>query len=362
MLTLSINYSIIKVGGDSLLGEYWTPTTLLSQKDINGEIPEIYMVEGNRTAGKTYGMKKVTYRRAIKHNSQFVILMRFAYELSDCASAFFKDLADIDYPGFEMTSKCRCKGLYHELYVNDKHMGYALAISTSDALRKISPLFHDVNAIFMDEFQSEQDKYVSREVEKLQSIHTTIARGKGKQRRYLPIYMASNAVSEINPYYYEMGITGKLDDKTKILKGDGWVLERTFNENASKLLLESGVSRAFKNNQYSQFAANNVSLNDTKAFISKIDGNKSYRHTILYSGEKFGVWESEYGYLYVSHNVNESYPVKLSFTTKDHDINYIMLDKQDLLINKWRLFFKRGLFRFQDLRCRNVIMDIIAYR
>lgn len=354
---------IIIIGGDNLSSSnYWLPTKLLSQKDINGLTPEIYMVEGNRTAGKTYGMKKVTYRRTIRDNAKMVMLMRYAYELSDCANVFFKDLADVDYPGMIMTSKSKCKGLYHELYVNDVHVGFALALSTSDALRKLSPLFHDVNSIFMDEFQSEQDKYVPREVEKLQSIHTTIARGKGAQRRYVPIFMASNAVSEINPYFYELGITGKLDAKTKIMKGDGWVLERTFNENASKLLLESGVSRAFKNNQYVQFAANNVALNDTNAFIEKLDGEKYYRYTILFNAEKYGVWESEHGWIYICHNVNETYPIRLSFTTKDHDINYLMLDKHDLIISKWRLFFKKGLFRFQDMKCRNVLMEIIAYR
>ena len=57
-----------------------------------------------------------------------------------------------------------------------------------------------------------------------------MARGQGEQNRYLPVYMLSNPVSIINTYYVELGISSRLTDETRFLRGDGFVLEqgRTF--------------------------------------------------------------------------------------------------------------------------------------
>lgn len=40
------------------MGQYYRLDRLLSKKDINGNTPEIYIVAGNRTAGKTFAIKE----------------------------------------------------------------------------------------------------------------------------------------------------------------------------------------------------------------------------------------------------------------------------------------------------------------
>lgn len=54
-----------------------------------------------------------------------------------------------------------------------------------------------------DEFQSENNDYCPNEVQKFISVHTSVARGQGKQLRYVPVYMLSNPVTLLNPYYIE---------------------------------------------------------------------------------------------------------------------------------------------------------------
>ena len=54
--------------------------------------------------------------------------------------------------------------------------------------------------MIFDEFQSETNKYCADEIKKFLSIHTSVARGKGEQRRYVPVYMLSNQVSLILDY------------------------------------------------------------------------------------------------------------------------------------------------------------------
>ena len=68
----------------------------------------------------------------------------------------------------------------------------------------------DVDVILFDEFQSESDNYCPNEVEKFISIHTSIARGQGKMTRYVPVFMISNPVSLINPYYSALHISHRL--------------------------------------------------------------------------------------------------------------------------------------------------------
>ena len=95
--------------------------------------------------------------------------------------------------------------------------------------------------MIFDEFQSETNHYCDNETKKFISIHTSIARGQGEQVRYVPVYMLSNPVSIINPYYVEMGISGRLKDDTKFLRGDGFVLEQGYIESASIEQKNSGI-------------------------------------------------------------------------------------------------------------------------
>lgn len=99
--------------------------------------------------------------------------------------------------------------------------------------------------LLFDEFQSENNRYCSNELTKFISLRTSIARGKGEQTRYLPVIMLSNPVSLLNPYYVSFGISDRLQENTKFLRGNGFVLEQNFNESASQAFLSSSFNQAF---------------------------------------------------------------------------------------------------------------------
>src|SRR5699024_8157369 len=111
-------------------------------------------------------------------------------------------------------SKRRASGIYHELFIDGKPCGYAVSINSSDQLKRYSHLFSDTMRMIFDEFQSETNHYCDNEIVKFISIHTSVARGGGKQVRYVPVYMIANPVSIINPYYIEMGISSRLKTDT----------------------------------------------------------------------------------------------------------------------------------------------------
>lgn len=344
------------------MGQFYDGTKLLSMKDINGETPEIFMVTSNRSGGKTTWFNRYAGKRFIEHGEKFMVLYRFNLELDDCADKIWKEVGPLFFPGTHMSSKRRASGVYHELFLDDKPCGYAVALNNADAIKKNSHYFSDVKRIIFDEFQSETNHYCSDEVTKFISVHVSVARGGGKQSRYLPVFMCANPVTILNPYYVALGITGRLDDKTKFLKGDGFVLEQGYVEGASKAQSESAFNRAFAKDDYVTYSAQAVYLNDNKAFIEKPDGIGTYIATLRFKGRDYALRQfNDSGVIYCDDRPDTSFKMKLSVTTDDHRVNYVMLKSNAFFIDSMRYFFDHGCFRFKDLRCKEAVLTALSY-
>lgn len=344
------------------MGKYYDGTKLLSMLDINGNKPEIYMCTTNRTGGKTTYFGRLCVNRFLDKGEKFGLLYRYNYELDDIVEKFYKDLGSLFFPNYTMTSKRRAKGTFQELFLNDKSCGYALSLNNADQIKKYSHLFSDIQRMIFDEFQSETNHYCDNETKKFISIHTSIARGQGEQVRYVPVYMLSNPVSIINPYYVEMGVSGRLKDDTKFLRGDGFVLEQGYIESASIEQKNSGFNRAFSKNSYTAYSSECVYLNDNKAFVEKPIGKSKYLCTLRYKGSDFALREyAESGLIYCDDKADSSFLTKISVTTDDHNINYVMLKRNDFFLSNLRYFFEHGCFRFKDMRCKEAVLSALSY-
>nr|DAT33517.1 MAG TPA: Terminase [Caudoviricetes sp.]DAT70801.1 MAG TPA: Terminase [Caudoviricetes sp.]DAW63600.1 MAG TPA: Terminase [Caudoviricetes sp.]DAX01857.1 MAG TPA: Terminase [Caudoviricetes sp.] len=344
------------------MGNYYDGTKLLSLTDINGNRPEIYMCTTNRTGGKTTYFGRLVVNRFLDKREKFGLLYRYNYELDDCAEKFFKDIGELFFNGYTMTSKKRAKGIYHELYLNGEPCGYAVSINSADQVKKNSHFFSDVKRLIFDEFQSESNTYCPNEIKKFISVHTSMARGQGEQNRYLPVYMLSNPVSIINPYYVELGISSRLTDETRFLRGDGFVLEQGFVESAADAQKSSGFNKAFARNSYVAYSSESVYLNDNKAFVDRPQGVGRYMATLKYNGQTYGIREfAEAGVIYCDDRADETFPLKITVTTDDHELNYVMLKRNDLFLFNLRYYFERGCFRFKDLRCKEAVLKSLSY-
>lgn len=344
------------------MGNYYDGTKLLSLTDINGNRPEIYMCTTNRTGGKTTYFGRLVVNRFLDKREKFGLLYRYNYELDDCADKFFKDIGELFFNGYTMTSKKRAKGIYHELYLNGESCGYAVSINSADQIKKNSHFFSDVKRLIFDEFQSESNTYCPNEIKKFISVHTSMARGQGEQNRYLPVYMLSNPVSIINPYYVELGISSRLTDETRFLRGDGFVLEQGFVESAADAQKSSGFNKAFARNSYVAYSSESVYLNDNKAFVDRPQGVGRYMATLKYNGQTYGIREfAEAGVIYCDDRADETFPLKITVTTDDHELNYVMLKRNDLFLFNLRYYFERGCFRFKDLRCKEAVLKSLSY-
>lgn len=331
-------------------------------KDINGNVPEIYMCTSNRTGGKTTYFGRLVINKFLKYSKKFGLIYRFNYELDDIADKFYKDIGSLFFKGYDMETKRRASGLFHELFLNGTSCGYAFALNGADMLKKYSHLFSDIDNMIFDEFQSETNHYCPDEIKKFISLHTSIARGQGKQVRYVPVYMISNPVSIINPYYVVMGISNRLNEDTKFLRGDGFVLEQGYNETASIAQKESGFNRAFSDNEYTAYSAEAVYLNDSKAFVERPSGVSRYICTLRYRGVDYGVKEySELGIMYCDDKPDRTFRTRITITTEDHNINYVMLKRNSLFLSTLRNLFELGCFRFKDLRCKEAVLTALSY-
>ena len=342
--------------------EFYDGTKLLSMKDINGNTPEIYMCTSNRSAGKTTYFSRYCVKKFLEGKGKFGLIYRFNYELDDCADKFFKDIGSLFFKGMVMESKRRASGIFHELFLDGKSCGYAVSLNSCDQLKKYSHLFSDIERIIFDEFQSENNHYCSEEVRKFISLHTTIARGQGQHVRYVPVYMLSNPVSIINPYYVEMHISERLRDDTKFLRGNGFVLEQGFVKSASDSILSSGFNSAFGDNKYVSYSAECIYLNDSQAFIDNPSGYSRYIGTLKYGGKDYGIREyPELGIIYCDDRADSTFKFKITVTTDDHSVNYVMLKNNDLFLSNLRYFFEKGCFRFKDLKCKEVLLKALSY-
>ena len=350
--------------------KYYDGTKLLSLKDINGNKPEIYICTTNRTGGKTTYFGRLCVNRFLDKGEKFCLLYRFNYELDNVADKFFKDISNLFFKEYVMFSERRANGIFHELKIHKisekredaQSCGYAISLNSADQIKKYSHLFSDVSRMIFDEFQSETNHYCTNEIKKLLSVHTSIARGNGEQIRYVPVYMLSNPVSIINPYYVELGISARLKADTKFLRGDGFVLEQGFLESAADAQKTSGFNKAFARNQYIAYSAECIYLNDNQAFIERPTGNSRYLCTLRFDSVDYGIREfQENGIVYCDDRPDKSYKYKISVTTEDHDVNYVMLKRNEFFLDSLRYYFEHGAFRFKDLRCKEAVLSALSY-
>lgn len=355
------------------MSKYYDGQTLLSMTDINGNKPEIYICTSNRTAGKTTYFNKYAINQFLKYGRKFGLIYRFNYELDDIADKFFKDIQGLFFSGYSMKSEKQAKGIYHNLLLeypdsteeqlHIEQCGYAITLNSADQLKKYSHLFSDCDLLIFDEFQSETNHYCSNEVKKFQSIHTTIARGQGEQSRRVPVIMISNPVSIINPYYTAFGVSNRLLPNTKFLRGTGWVLEQGHNESAENAIKQSAFMSAFKNDAYAKYASEGRYLNDYNAFIKKMPESGNYLVTLKYQGRQYSLKEyTGEGIVYCSDSVDSSFPFRIAIDLNDHEINYILLQRNDMLISRLREYFEHGCIRFKNQLCKDAFLALVSYK
>lgn len=332
---------------EAINNAFYVANKILSLKDINGVAPEVYMVCGNRTAGKTFYFKQWFVRRWFRFGERFVVLVRFIDDIAGCADGFWADIGPIRWPDHTMTQKPLLHGKAAELLIDRRRCGYVIALNDPERIKRNSAQFADAQRGFLDEFMSETGKYVPNELVKFNSIRISIARGgaKGTHARRFPVYMCSNNVTIFNPYFDYFNVGVRLQSRTKFLRGDGWVLEQTFNEAAAAAIKDNFHSMSEKELAY---ATENKYLLDDNQFVGDVPGNKTCFAGIRKNNRIFGVWQCYDGRILISRKFDPAVRVVIATQNEDHTTGTCLLGPNSTIIKYLRKAYDRGLVVFDN--------------
>lgn len=340
--------------------QYYDSEKLLSIKDLDGLEPAIYMITSNRCAGKTthFLLKAIETFKNTKRKT--ALIYRHQYELSSACSIFQSALKIYDSMQHELITVSHAKGLFYEFLLDGESFAFSLSLSNVDALKKYSPLFSEVDICIFDEFQKEDGIYLKNEVQKLQSLLISVARGGGAQSRPIKMFLLGNNVSMLNPYFVYFDINRRFKPDTKFIRGHGWIAEFNFNESASKAIKENALFRAF-DSDYMKTSAYNKKLFKEDEFLENCVGKTKYLFTIKHDGKLWGVREElSTGRTFINEKPDNNCKTTIVFTSGEHGSNTIMVNKNSFTIKKLKESYELGLLRFSSLNAKNVVYDILA--
>lgn len=339
----------------------------IERRDLDGNIPFIVICTGNRGAGKTFSVKIEAIKDSIKHNQKFCIIYRNQADM-DGVGKIFTDIENDPtqrWKHFKNWSVKKTMRQCYDIYMDGKHVGYTVCLNLAGKVKDISSRLSDVRWNVFDEFQLEDGKYLPDEVGKLESLCRSIARGGGKRvRPECRLLMCSNFESILNPYYVLWGIDKRLKPDTKLLRGHGWVLEVVSNSDAKKEADESALGRCFAGTSYSASANENKFLHDCMNFVDKdIKGTRKPLCNLVHHGETYGIWVITYRgekVYYVNRKYDPNFPLKFCYSMFDHTEDINMISGQYKMFKYLLDFFNAGKMKFEDLRCKNVFLDIFG--
>ena len=103
-------------------------------------------------------------------------------------------------------------------------------------------------------------------------------------------------------------------------------------------------------------------MNDSLSFIEKPKGENKYLATIKIKNCLYSIREyEELGILYCSKSIDKTNKNKISISASEHEVNYVMLRNNDIFIQSLRYYFEQGCFRFEDISCKDAIINLLSY-
>lgn len=339
---------------------YYDGGKILGKRDINGNKPGLYIVCGNRSSGKStffnsYAWKKI--KSGAVRNIGYIV--RYKYELSDCCEQFFEPIKNKGLHINYEKPKINERG-YAEMRVDGEVIGYGLAISSSDKLKKVSNLFYNIDLLIWDEFQSFTGDYLKEEITLFRELIKTVCRGGGEFFRYVPCICISNAISMLCPLLSSTDIPMKCVRGTKFLRGNGYVFEQNMNKLAQVDVAKNPIIVALGGEEISDEL---IYTSDKNSCIEKPPAGKNYYlMTINVKGKEYSIRKYDRGgakqdIFYCSKKIDKTFSEK--YAADMDDISGMWVAPPD--IGMLRLYYQRGQFRFSDLEARGGLIEFIKY-
>lgn len=331
----------------------------------------INLILGNRGGGKSFGAKEICIDNFIKKREQFGYIRRYKEDLKQPMIQFFKDI-EYKYPDYEF--KTDANYFYIRIkqedpdtkWTSDDIAGYGFTLSTANNKKSIS--YPNITTLMFDEFLLDKGNqmYLPNEPLKLLNLYETIARpGTGHPRVIL--FMLANAITITNPYF----LFWDLKMPTKKDKNNKWIwkhptrpilVENVINEKFIDVKRNTEFGKLINGTKYAEYSIENKFLLDDDVFIEKKTPKSRYWCTFIYKNNTLGVWiDNVEGKMFVSKDIDPSYPIVYSVTMKDHTPNTLFLRDKSKAV-KFKVFienYKLGNVRFESVGIKNITYEVI---
>lgn len=340
---------------------YYSLDELHKKKDLDGDEPYLYIITGNKSAGKTTSILLEGLKDWKENGREMLLIYREKNEITS-ANMLFEDVLE-QYPeyGEKMTIKQCAAGLFCQLFLDDTPFGFAVTMFKFDKLKKYSPVFRNTYTALFDEIQLEDGRYLKDEPSKLMGVLMAVARGGGKQSRPMKLYLLGNTVSLMNPYFIYFGIYKRLKPNTHFMRGKGWVAEFLLNESAQKAIENNPLFKAFKDDSYFQYSTESKYMYNTDEFIMKPSGKSKYLFTLIVDGSEYAIRDYfEQGKIAFTRDVDKQYKFRICISSQDHNENTILVRRNSYLVEMVREAYEAGVLIFSDLGAKNAALDLLA--
>lgn len=331
----------------------------------------INIILGNRGGGKTFGAKELCIDNFIKRGEQFGYIRRYKDDLKEPMQQFFKDI-EYKYPNYEFKSDN--KYLYirlktendNEKWTDKDIAGYGFILSTANNKKSIS--YPRITTLVYDEFLLDKgnQRFLPNEPVALLNLYETIARpGTGHPR--VVLFMLANALTVTNPYflYWDLKMPTKKDKNNKWI----WkhptrpiLVEDVKNEKFIDTKKNTEFGKLIEGTTYSGYSIDNKFLLDNDTFVEKRSSKAKFYFTFIYLEHTLGVWiDRDEGKMYVSKDIDPSYPLTYSITLKDHKPN-TMLIKNKSRNAHFKIFlenYQLGNVYFESINIKNITYEVI---
>lgn len=314
---------------------------------------------GARGVGKTFGAKKMAIRDAIKHGEMFIYMRRYKEELKIAKLTFFADIED-QFKDYDF----RINGFTAEMApVSTRDtkgrewqtIGYFIALSTAQSVK--STAFPLVTKIIFDEFIAEKGatQYLVDEVNRLLNFYSTVDRGQDKTI----VFMLSNAVSIMNPYFLEYEIRPDEVKAEFIKAGKGFIVcHFPDSKDFQKEFWQTRFGQFIQGTEYAAYAISNEFRDNDKSLVEFKDPDARYRFTLETKQGTFSIWTNNKTLMTYAQQQRPKHERILTVDATRMDKNKTFVTFASNSLASLRASFRSGMLLFDDPSTRNALAEI----
>lgn len=312
---------------------------------------------GIRGGGKTFACQMWCIRDFKKTGNKFIWLRRYNTEIDEIKKGnnWCSRTLREKFPEDEITTKGK------NIYLNGKHCGVMIALSTAPRVKSIN--YDEYDKIIFDEFLIDSAKstlkYMPEEGFAMDEFYETVDRLRDVTR----VVFVGNAISVVNPHFKHNGIKPDVSKEYTMFQDS--VIHLYTNDEFLKVKQTTRFGRKNKGTSYGEYAMENKFIRDNHSFIAeKPKKDMYYSMTLIYNRTKYGVWlhlGKDSDSLYIDEKVEDKCTrvVSMSYDDLNEQCKFRKYDGMKAHIHQLKYMFNEGKMYFDSIETKKALYEVV---